>query len=59
MILNFFIDRHKVPGVQLVLEGGPNTIETVLTAINNDPPMPVVVIKGSGRAADLIAMAHQ
>ncbi|XP_066913442.1 transient receptor potential cation channel subfamily M member-like 2 isoform X2 [Clytia hemisphaerica] len=52
-------NRDRVPGVQLVLEGGPNTIETVLTAVNSEPPMPVVVIKGSGRAADLIAAAHQ
>lgn len=60
LTLSLFLDREKkVPGIQLVLEGGPNTIQTVLAAIYNDPPMPVVVIKGSGRAADLIAAAHE
>ena len=59
-VYHFVADREKkVPGVQLVLEGGPNTICTVLSAITQNPPMPVVVIKGSGRAADLLAAAHQ
>ncbi len=42
----------------LVLEGGPNTILTVYEAISEDPAIPVVVIKDSGRAADLLAFAH-
>ncbi|XP_057301332.1 transient receptor potential cation channel subfamily M member 7-like [Hydractinia symbiolongicarpus] len=56
------IDKNRahfgVPGVQLVLEGGPNTVLTVYEAITQEPPMPVVVIKGSGRAADLLAFAQ-
>ena len=48
-----------VPAVQLVLEGGPNTVRTVYEAITQDPPMPVVVIKDSGRAADVLAFAHR
>ena len=43
--------------MQLVLEGGPNTIRTVHAAITQKPPMPVIIIKGSGRAADLLAFA--
>lgn len=55
-----YLDRAHfgVPGVQLVLEGGPNTVLTVYEAITQEPPMPVVVIKGSGRAADLLAFAQ-
>ena len=41
-----------------MLEGGPNTVLTVYEAINQDPAVPVVVIKDSGRAADLLAFAH-
>ena len=47
-----------MPAVQLVLEGGPNTILTMYEAISQEPPIPVVVIKDSGRAADLIAFAY-
>jgi len=42
----------------LVLEGGPNTVATVHAAISQDPAVPVVIIKDSGRAADLLAFAH-
>lgn len=42
----------------MVLEGGPNTVATVYEAITQDPAVPVVVIKDSGRAADLLAYAH-
>eukprot|EP00112_Aurelia_sp_Birch-Aquarium-sp1_P004640 Seg1525.12 transcript_id=Seg1525.12/GoldUCD/mRNA.D3Y31 product="Transient receptor potential cation channel subfamily M member 7" protein_id=Seg1525.12/GoldUCD/D3Y31 len=51
-------NRGKVPAVLLVLEGGPNTVLTVYEAISQDPVVPVVVIKDSGRAADLLAFAH-
>ncbi|XP_065060312.1 transient receptor potential cation channel subfamily M member 6-like isoform X1 [Rhopilema esculentum] len=51
-------NRGKVPAVLLVLEGGPNTVATVYEAITNDPAVPVIVIKDSGRAADLLAYAH-
>ena len=46
-----------MPSVGLVMEGGPNTITTVHAALSQDPPLPVVVIKGSGRAADLLEFA--
>ena len=41
----------------LVLEGGPGTLKTVCGAIDLEPPVPVVIIKDSGRAADVIAYA--
>lgn len=47
----------NVPVVLLVLEGGVNTLETAASAIANNTP--VVVIQGSGRAADFIAFAYR
>ncbi|XP_077993759.1 transient receptor potential cation channel subfamily M member 2-like [Glandiceps talaboti] len=44
-----------IPTVCLVLEGGPGTLETVRSAIYNDTP--VVIVAGSGRAADLLTWA--
>ena len=46
-----------MPVVLLVLEGGPNTLLTAATSLEKD--MPVVVIQGSGRAADIIAHAFK
>ena len=48
-----------VPIVCVVLEGGSNTIRTVLDYLTGDPPVPVVVCDGSGRAADLLAFVHK
>jgi len=50
---------HGVPVVLLVLEGGPNTIRTVLESVTRNPAVPVVVAEGSGRAADILAYAHR
>ena len=36
-----------------------NTIRTVLEYVTDTPPVPVVVIEGSGRAADLIAFTQK
>ena len=44
--------------VLLVLEGGPNTIRTVLESVTRNPAVPVVIAEGSGRAADILADAH-
>eukprot|EP00794_Sanderia_malayensis_P009473 gene9473-10461_t len=59
-IMKMEVDKNRsaVPAVLLVLEGGPNTIKTVYEAITQDPAIPVVVIKDSGRAADLLAFSH-
>lgn len=51
------LDAVSVPIVLLVLEGGPGTLETVHQAITNNTP--TVVVKGSGRAADILAYAYQ
>ena len=50
---------HGVPVVLLVLEGGPNTIRTVLESVTRNPAVPVVIAEGSGRAADVLAYAHK
>ena len=44
--------------VLLVLEGGPNTIRTVLESVTSTPAVPVVIADGSGRAADILAYAY-
>eukprot|EP00794_Sanderia_malayensis_P009475 gene9475-10465_t len=52
------INHYEVPGVILVLNGEQDTLKQVKEAINEDPPIPVVVIKDSGGVADLLAFAH-
>ena len=43
--------------VTLVIEGGINTLVTALEGMRKKTP--VVVIQGSGRAADLLAWAYR
>ncbi|XP_011879176.1 PREDICTED: transient receptor potential cation channel trpm isoform X4 [Vollenhovia emeryi] len=51
--------HSSIPVVALVIEGGTHTIRAVLEYVTDDPPVPVVVCDGSGRAADLIAFMHK
>ncbi|XP_031782186.1 transient receptor potential cation channel trpm isoform X6 [Nasonia vitripennis] len=51
--------HSSIPVVALVIEGGTNTIRSVLEYVTDEPPVPVVVCDGSGRAADLIAFMHK
>lgn len=37
------------------MEGGPKSLETVYIAVAEEPVVPVVIIKDSGRAADVLA----
>jgi len=55
----FTESSHGIPVVLLVLEGGPNTIQTVLESVSRNPAVPVVIAEGSGRAADILAFAHR
>ncbi|ERE80371.1 transient receptor potential cation channel subfamily M member 1 isoform 2 [Cricetulus griseus] len=48
-----------VPVVGLVVEGGPNVVSIVLEYLREDPPVPVVVCDGSGRASDILSFAHK
>ncbi|CAF4934917.1 unnamed protein product [Rotaria sp. Silwood1] len=45
-----------IPIVMVLVEGGPSSIRTICEALDSNTP--VVVIKESGRAADLIAELH-
>ncbi|XP_023364773.1 transient receptor potential cation channel subfamily M member 6 [Otolemur garnettii] len=46
-----------VPVVRLVMEGGPNVILSVWETVRDKEP--VVVLEGTGRAADLLAFTHK
>ncbi|XP_062855927.1 transient receptor potential cation channel subfamily M member 1-like [Trichomycterus rosablanca] len=48
-----------VPVVCLIVEGGPNMIMVVLESMREEPPVPVVVCDGSGRASDILSFAHK
>ncbi|XP_059570623.1 transient receptor potential cation channel subfamily M member 7 isoform X2 [Alligator mississippiensis] len=48
-----------VPVVALIFEGGPNVVLTVLEYLQENPPVPVVVCEGTGRAADILAHVHK
>ncbi|KAM3720978.1 Transient receptor potential channel [Dirofilaria immitis] len=50
---------RSVPVVCVVVEGGTCTIKAVYDCVCMSPRVPVVVCDGSGRAADLLAFAHQ
>lgn len=39
--------------------GGPNVISIALESLREEPPVPVVVCDGSGRASDIISFAHK
>ncbi|XP_073474717.1 transient receptor potential cation channel subfamily M member 7-like isoform X2 [Aquarana catesbeiana] len=49
----------RIPIVALILEGGPSTILRVFEYLQQNPPVPVVVCEGSGRAADLLAYVYK
>ncbi|KAL5005502.1 hypothetical protein ScPMuIL_018958 [Solemya velum] len=53
------VKGRGVPVICVVLEGGANTIRSVLEYVTDAPPVPVVVCDGSGRAADLLAFTHK
>lgn len=53
------VAQSSTPVVCLVIEGGMNTIRAVLEYVTDTPPVPVVLVDGSGRAADIIAFVHK
>ncbi|KAL3837309.1 hypothetical protein ACJMK2_022675 [Sinanodonta woodiana] len=50
-------DIDSLPVVLLVVDGGPRILKTVRNSLSND--IPVVIVKGSGRVADLLAYAFE
>jgi transient receptor potential cation channel subfamily M protein 3 len=51
------VSQSTTPVVCLVIEGGMNTIRAVLEYVTDK--VPVVVVDGTGRAADIIAFVHK
>eukprot|EP00106_Octopus_bimaculoides_P006451 XP_014773893.1 PREDICTED: uncharacterized protein LOC106871768 [Octopus bimaculoides] len=47
----------KIPAVAVMIRGGPETLKSVLDSISRN--IPVVIVKDSGRAADIMADAYQ
>ncbi|XP_033120583.1 transient receptor potential cation channel subfamily M member 1-like isoform X2 [Anneissia japonica] len=50
---------RMLPVIAVVIEGGVNTIHTIRKHVNSNPPIPVVVFDGTGRAADILAFAYK
>ena len=48
--------EREIPTVVVVIEGGYATLETACEAVEAD--IPVLVMAGSGKAADFIAAAY-
>ena len=42
-----------------MLGGRPETIDATLAGLKERNPVPVLVVPGSGRAADILAYAHK
>lgn len=60
LFLCFFAGLGQgVPVVGLIVEGGPNVISIVLECLREEPPLPVVICDGSGRASDILSFAHK
>uniref|UniRef100_A0A8B9Q0B2 Transient receptor potential cation channel subfamily M member 3 n=1 Tax=Apteryx owenii TaxID=8824 RepID=A0A8B9Q0B2_APTOW len=60
ILLFFFTGLGQgVPVVGLIVEGGPNVISIVLECLREEPPLPVVICDGSGRASDILSFAHK
>ena len=56
-MIQFSLCISEVPVVCVVVEGGPNTIDTAYHAVTQGTP--IVVVANSGRAADVLAFAYQ
>lgn len=60
MFASIFVGLNQgVAVVCVVVEGGPAIVSTVLEYVSSASPVPVFVLEGSGRAADLIAFVHK
>ena len=48
-----------VPSLRIVLGGQPQTIKFLLTELKKKNPIPVIIIEGSGKSADILALAYR
>ena len=45
--------------IRILLGGGSESIRFILAELKREPPVPVVIISDSGKAADILAYAHR
>ncbi len=57
LICPSFVETLTIPICYVVAEGGDGTLETVFRGVNKN--IPAVIVKGSGRIADIIAFAYE
>ncbi|XP_036366207.1 uncharacterized protein LOC115221041 [Octopus sinensis] len=55
--MNFPETKVKIPAVAVMVGGGPGTLKSMHDSISRN--IPVVIVKDSGRAADIMADAYQ
>ena len=48
-----------MPSIRIMLGGRPETIDATLAGLKKRNPVPVLVVPGTGRAADILAYAHK
>ena len=51
--------QSKIPIIRILLGGGSESIRFILAELKREPPVPVVIISDSGKAADILAYAHR
>ena len=49
----------EVPSVRIVLGGGAELIDLLLDEFKQENPVPVIFVRGSGGAADVVSYAHR
>ncbi len=49
--------QHQIPVVVVVIEGGPNTVKTVLKSIQNK--IPCIFVDKSGRFSDIVSFIYE
>ncbi|CAC5410874.1 TRPM3 [Mytilus coruscus] len=54
---SYLATRLQIPVILLIVEGGPKTFEIALESVNKN--IPVLVIEGSGKAADFISKGYK
>ena len=48
-----------IPIVRILIGGGPEALKFILDGVEQYPPIPAVIVSGSGKAADILAYAHR
>lgn len=48
-----------MPIVRVLLGGGPETIELTLSELKKENSVPLIIVRGSGRVADVLVFAYR